>query len=515
MVADAKVQADLQARIAMQLSGLRLLWEAATGTFTTTIAAWAGSNSALLNDMATRCNDLSLALGKLIEEHPLLAKWSGLILGGAGAALLLGGALKFLAGTALRLLAPLALLLSPLGLLAAAVAAAEAALAYFNWDAIKATAGDYWERFKAGIPGALAKARELWERFKVWSAPAIAKAGELWERFKAGIPGALAKARELWERFKVWSAPAIAKAAELWVRFKAGIPGALARAKAFWVSVKQMAHDAAPAMAGAGRGAASVGQKVGRFSLGFGAGFMEEISKSQKLAGALTRVRVAFDWAKRKLAEFGAWLSRLTGPTKEAGDAAESLGRRWGTAAAQVLAAIAALPGQIARFAKDMWNAGAALIEGLLQGVQSKWASVKATITGLGAAIKATITGALGIHSPSRVFRDYGGYLTAGLALGIRGGTGEVLREVGALSGVLGRGFAVPGRLPAVANDPRFAAGRAGGGNVIHFSPTIHVGGGTPGAVKQAVGEALQLSVREFERVAAAANHAQARRAYT
>jgi hypothetical protein len=58
-------------------------------------------------------------------------------------------------------------------------------------------------------------------------------------------------------------------------------------------------------------------------------------------------------------------------------------------------------------------------------------------------------------------------------------------------------------------------AGRGGGsGSTVHFNPTINVTGGAAGPIKEAVNAALKLSMREFERVAIAVDHAAARRGY-
>ncbi|AAU91005.1 prophage MuMc02, tail tape measure protein, TP901 family [Methylococcus capsulatus str. Bath] len=57
--------------------------------------------------------------------------------------------------------------------------------------------------------------------------------------------------------------------------------------------------------------------------------------------------------------------------------------------------------------------------------------------------------------------------------------------------------------------------GRSGEQVVIHFNPTIHVSGAEDaGKAKAAVTEALELSLRDFERVAAQASHARARTGY-
>jgi len=512
-------QADLNARIALQLTGLKLLWEAATGTFTNTLAAWSDANSESLKKLATGFNELSEKLSGWIKEYPQIAKWSGAILGVSAAVAVLGGALAIAAGTATLFLAPLAALVGPLSLMVAA----GAALVAFNWGAVVAwidpaivKARELWDAFKAGIPGAITKARELWDGLKVWSAPAIARAGELWESFKAGIPGAIAKVQDLWDRFK------------------AGIPDAMAKARKLWETFKDGAAQAATAAAGLGRGLASVAQQAGRFGKGFFSEFFAEMSKSKEagevlawLGEKLSALKVAFGWAGDKIAQFGRWLSQLTGPTKAAGDAAEAMGRSWGRATAEILQKILELPGEIKKLAWAMWEAGAALMEGLKAGILAKFKNIKDTIVGLGQSIKGWFSGKDGIdaHSPSRLFMRLGGFLTQGLALGIRQGTPAVLGELGTLAKAVGKGFA-PSPLRLVASNrhplPNLSSAAApalrlagrGGGSTVHFNPTINVTGASPGPIKEAVNAALKLSMREFERVAIAVDHAAARRGY-
>ena len=273
-------------------------------------------------------------------------------------------------------------------------------------------------------------------------------------------------------------------------------------------------------------------------------------------------------------------LTQLTGVTQQSVKLADGLGQSWGKTTAEIAAKTGALPGQITAFKGAMQTAGAQLGEGVVLGIESKTGAVETAARNLGLAAKNAFAQANQIQSPSRVFMRLGGFLTQGLALGIRAGAGAVRREMATLATALGAGVAAPvvrpvvaapvgpagargGAHPAlvppgdgalaqavgalvaplrralggfvmpplpvarpdlrlaapplpVARPPvaRAPAARAEGGTVIHFSPTINVQGGPAAGVKEAVTEALKLSLREFERVAAAAGHAGARRAY-
>ncbi|MGO2506321.1 MAG: phage tail tape measure protein [Psychrobacter alimentarius] len=62
---------------------------------------------------------------------------------------------------------------------------------------------------------------------------------------------------------------------------------------------------------------------------------------------------------------------------------------------------------------------GANLLSGLKNGIIGKAQSVVDGIKSVGSRIKSTFTGLLGIHSPSRVFAKYGGFIMDGLSVGI------------------------------------------------------------------------------------------------
>ena len=62
---------------------------------------------------------------------------------------------------------------------------------------------------------------------------------------------------------------------------------------------------------------------------------------------------------------------------------------------------------------------GAALVDGLVSGMMGRLGSALAAARNLASQISATVAGALGIHSPSRVMMAIGKWVPSGLALGI------------------------------------------------------------------------------------------------
>ena len=125
---------------------------------------------------------------------------------------------------------------------------------------------------------------------------------------------------------------------------------------------------------------------------------------------------------------------------------------------------------------------------------------------GLAAKVKSAFTSGKGmdIHSPSRVFKSYGGYLMEGLQLGIGASAGRPLAAVQSVAGRLKQRFTAGSGLSAEmaasirTNADEFAAARqtqAAGGITVNFNPTINAPGGDP----QQIQAALRLGLQEFE----------------
>ena len=142
---------------------------------------------------------------------------------------------------------------------------------------------------------------------------------------------------------------------------------------------------------------------------------------------------------------------------------------------------------------------GRMLIDGLVNGITSRLAAVKATIMNVANAAKGWFKSALGIKSPSRVFREFGGFMTQGLAIGIDRGADDAVSRVRRLAGrmasaglaiaaptvslqqasaaVLARTGPVP-RLAAVGDSgmsPTTAAPAAGVVNKHYYNETIQI----------------------------------------
>ena len=105
-------QATLQQRVNKQLGTLKNLWDAASGTFTNTLAAFGAAISPELKSLVDWLGDTSAKLTELISEYPRLTKAVGLFVAGLGGVLVVGGAVALTLGTIFRLSR---YLLGPLG----------------------------------------------------------------------------------------------------------------------------------------------------------------------------------------------------------------------------------------------------------------------------------------------------------------------------------------------------------------------------------------------------------------
>lgn len=159
---------------------------------------------------------------------------------------------------------------------------------------------------------------------------------------------------------------------------------------------------------------------------------------------------------------------------------------------------------------------GANIIQGLWNGLQSKFESVKAWFAEKAASLKQTFAGVMGIHSPSRVFRRFGGWMMEGLQIGLDKGAASPVASVANTAGRLKSSFAEHmGQMAARVSSGRaaFADARSSlstGGMTINYNPTINAPGGNP----QQIEAALQIGLREFEAMFRRMMEDKARRAY-
>ncbi|MDQ7091747.1 MAG: phage tail tape measure protein [Methylococcales bacterium] len=86
---------------------------------------------------------------------------------------------------------------------------------------------------------------------------------------------------------------------------------------------------------------------------------------------------------------------------------------------------------------------GGHIMSGLLKGLSAGYGKVKAKILSIGTSIKSAFKGALGIHSPSRVFMEYGGFINQGLEQGLVKSKNKPISETQKIADVISKGFMV------------------------------------------------------------------------
>lgn len=100
---------------------------------------------------------------------------------------------------------------------------------------------------------------------------------------------------------------------------------------------------------------------------------------------------------------------------------------------------------------------GGMIINGLITGLTAGLGLVKDTITNLGDSTIGWFKEKLGIHSPSRVFAELGGFTTEGLAVGVDAGAKAPLNAVVRM----GQDLTKAGQSDLVTNPPQIEVGRA------------------------------------------------------
>lgn len=150
---------------------------------------------------------------------------------------------------------------------------------------------------------------------------------------------------------------------------------------------------------------------------------------------------------------------------------------------------------------------GGMLLDGLVNGIKNKLGAVKEAITGAGDATIGWFKEKLGIHSPSRVFAELGGFTMAGLEQGLLGGQGGPLGAFTTLAKQLAAAGAVTfgsaGSAIAMDNRPPLSAVPGGGGSAAAspIAMTIHVYG-SQGMDEQALARLVGAEVDKRLRAA-------------
>ncbi|MBO1852078.1 hypothetical protein ABEG10_00865 [Burkholderia cenocepacia] len=189
-------------------------------------------------------------------------------------------------------------------------------------------------------------------------------------------------------------------------------------------------------------------EPIKAFFSGFWQGLTEGL---QPLAPIFSRVfgvlcamfeplKPAFNWLMDAVKGVWDWISRLLGPvdaSKESLDRASNAGRGFGEWLANIIVVAA-------KVAEKMTEFGANLISGLVNGITNGLGAVKEAITNVANSTVTWFKEKLGIHSPSRVFAELGGFVGEGAALGMAGEAPSVARAALGLATAAVTGFGTP-----------------------------------------------------------------------
>jgi hypothetical protein len=151
-------------------------------------------------------------------------------------------------------------------------------------------------------------------------------------------------------------------------------------------------------------------------------------------------LKPAFNWLMDAVKGVWGWITRLLGPldaSKESLDKASNAGKGFGGWLANIIVVAA-------KVAERMVEFGANLISGLVNGITNGMGAVKNAITNVANSTVAWFKEKLGIHSPSRVFAELGGFVGEGAALGMAGAQRSVARAALGLATAAVTGFGSP-----------------------------------------------------------------------
>ncbi|HHA2409300.1 TPA: phage tail tape measure protein [Stenotrophomonas maltophilia] len=153
-----------------------------------------------------------------------------------------------------------------------------------------------------------------------------------------------------------------------------------------------------------------------------------------------------------------------------------------------------------------MMQAGVDMITGLINGVKSMGGAAFDAIAGIAEGVTVKFKSMLGIHSPSRVFAQFGDFTMQGLAGGLDRSQGEPLQQVASLGDRMkqaGAGIALgAAALPALAAGgpvvaPGAAPGAAGATGAASYTINITAPAGSDG---QAIADLVRQTIEQIER---------------
>lgn len=219
----------------------------------------------------------------------------------------------------------------------------------------------------------------------------------------------------------------------------------------------------------------------------------------------LEPLKPVFSWLVDAIGNVWNWITRLLGPvdaSKASLDAATNAGKGFGAWLANIVVVAAEAAGRFVEF-------GANIMSGLVNGIKNGLGSVKDAITSVADSTVSWFKEKLGIHSPSRVFGELGGFVSEGAAVGMEDGQGRVARAAVTLATVATTSFGMPAlaadtalvrpavpidrRPPLAATSPTAASAAVSGPITINIYPQ-------PGMDAAEIGRMVRTELERHER---------------
>lgn len=167
------------------------------------------------------------------------------------------------------------------------------------------------------------------------------------------------------------------------------------------------------------------------------------------------------------IVEFITWIVKLFTGAADAGNGLEKMGQ-------SVLDFFGSILGTIGNFFAGagtlLWNAGSAIIQGLINGISGAAQGLWSFVADIGMNIANAFKSILGIHSPSKVFAGFGVNVIAGLEQGLAV-PNRISSIMGDVSGQVSGGFSAELETPTGYRAGQYRAASAVSDNIVSLSP--------------------------------------------
>lgn len=555
IAAKMAAQASLQQRVDQQLGTFTNVVEAAQGSATNALASIGEVMAPQLKELVGWLSDAGSAANDWIKENQTLVRWLGMAsLGFAGLMVAAGflliplgllvaksfavrwmfaklglglpsllGGFKALGGSAVAAgkVVPSALtaiglaLQKPVKLAIAAGKAVPGALSHM-WLAAK------------GLPSAfVGLGKAAWAGFAKAGFAAKGAAVKVWAYVLSLKAAALASARQAAASIAMYAAmrgpKGIATDALLGLKkltaasLRAGL-GMLAGAfKGLLLPIKLVGRAllmnpiglAVTAIAGAALLIIKFWNPIKAFFAGFWQGFVQGLAPLAPmfsatfgaLGGVLSALAPLWDMLVGALSTVWGWVSRLVAPfeaSKQSIEGATQAGQGFGAWLADLVVTLVSIIPKFVQF-------GADLVSGIINGITGKLAELKDAVVGAASSAASWFKETLGIASPSKVFTQFGGWISEGAANGIEAGQAAVRAAALAMAGaamvpVAQAESTAPSTVPIAAIKPaapRNTAAAAVAAGTSNYNITINA---APGMDAQAIARAVAAELDRRER---------------